>query len=234
MPKPWKTTTTESSLPGSGTATFGWPFLFWRVRRTHDGGFALHPRRGISRQTNGADRRAQFCANPRFRPAPKRSDVKTFRPRCGPVVLALATVPVTIGDARALLSRTCAYLRRVLISSVFVQRAHRRRRIRRACAPLQWSLQGAHGGGAGGVRAGADVKIFRGVVDSKKTVIRFRLSRPCLPNRVRRINRPMRSSPFKTTATLMTVDMAPLPRRNARQLPFRCPLRRSRRALPHP
>jgi hypothetical protein len=34
-------------------------------------------------------------------------------------VLALATVPVTIGDALALLRLTCAYLRGVLISSVF-------------------------------------------------------------------------------------------------------------------
>jgi glycine cleavage system H protein len=91
-PKPWRTTTTESSFPGSGTATFGWPFLFWRVRRTHDAGFAARPRRGISRQTNGADGRAQFCANPRFRPAPTRPNVKTFRPRCGAVVLALAAV----------------------------------------------------------------------------------------------------------------------------------------------
>ena len=111
MPKPWKTTTTESSLPGSGTATFGWPFLFWRVRRTHDGGFALHPRRGISRQTNGADQRAQFCANPRFRPAPKRSNVKTFRPPLRP---RFAGVGDGAGDHRRC---TCAVVRNMCLSA---------------------------------------------------------------------------------------------------------------------
>ncbi|CAQ47072.1 putative ABC transporter protein [Stenotrophomonas maltophilia K279a] len=50
----------------------------------HDAGSAARPRRGISRPANGTEGRAQFCANPRFRPAPTRPDVKTFRPplRC--------------------------------------------------------------------------------------------------------------------------------------------------------
>lgn len=63
----------------------------------------------------------------------------------------------------------------------------------------------------------------RGLLTVKKTVIRFRLSRPCLPNRVRRINRPMRSSPFKTTATQMTVDMAPLPPEKCKASPVPMP-----------
>lgn len=97
---------------------------------------------------------------------------------------------------------------------------------------------GARGGtSAGAGRApgrGGCENFSRGLLTVKKTVIRFRLSRPCLPNRVSRINRPMRSSPSKTTAILKTVDMAPLPRRNARRPLFRCLLRRSWRASPHP
>ncbi len=162
------------------------------MRRTHDGRFAWHPRRGISGLT-GADRRAQF-AQTAF---PPRADVlgcENFV-RCGAVVLALVPAAAGAGDVHAVATDVHASAQ----SAYF----------KYFCSTLAWLLlQAACVRGASAVvergawRAGttmdgADVKIFAGVVDSKKTVIRFRLSRPCLPNRVRRINRPMRSSPSR-------------------------------------
>lgn len=135
-------------------------------------------------------------------------------------MLASATVRVTIGDARALLSGTCAYLRRVLISSVFCSESASTSsyaaRVRAASMVVagrarRWRRRRPGWRGC--------ENFSRGLLTVKKTVIRFRLSRPCLPNRVRRINRPMRSSPFKTTATLMTVDMAPLPPEKCKATP---------------
>jgi len=72
---------------------------------------------------NGAIRRAQFCANPRFSPALARSDVKTFTPRCRPVVVRRASALARVERRRALRGMQCclstqsAYFKRFLFST---------------------------------------------------------------------------------------------------------------------
>lgn len=148
-------------------------------------------------------------------------DVKTFRPRCTAVPGAAAA------SGAGMRTRAARWLHRAgvfiawLFSSTFLRMPASAVTMRVRVSPRLAVVERGRGHGRGGMPEGAGCEIFsRGLLTVKKTVIRFRLSRPCLPNRVRRINRPMRSSPFKTTATLMTVDMAPLPPEKRKRLSF--------------
>ncbi len=180
--------------------------------RTYAGGLDACRRTGISRRRTPPNRVRSFAQIRVSTPAMARRDVKTFRPRCGPVVVAPACARRHVGASVARARVHSPPSSRVLISSVFSSVAvHARRPQAGAQHGLRAGIGTRRRQQQGCRKRGGCENFSRGLLTVKKTVIRFRLSRPCLPNRVRRINRPMRSSPSKTTAILKTVDMAPLP-----------------------